>query len=64
VRRWIFRDFTGKLKDHHLQGLEEILTALQELWDKITFEELQIAFESWRDGLRWIIKHDGGYFRK
>jgi hypothetical protein len=56
-------DFKGKPKDCHLQDPEEILTALQKLWDHITFEALQMAFESWRDQLPWIIEHDGEYFR-
>jgi hypothetical protein len=43
---------------------EEILTAFQELWDNITFEEFQMAFKSWRDQLRWIIEHDEDHFRK
>jgi hypothetical protein len=60
----MFRDFKGKLKDRHLQGAEEILTAFQELWKNITFEEIQMVFESWRDRLRWISEHDGEYFRK
>jgi hypothetical protein len=57
-------DFKGKLKDGHLQGPQEILTRFQELWDNITFEELQMVFESWHDRLRWIIEHDGECFRK
>jgi hypothetical protein len=61
---WMFGDFKGKLKGRHLQDPEEILTTLQELWDHITFEEFQMVFESWCDRLRWIIEHDGEYFRK
>jgi hypothetical protein len=61
---WMSGDFKGKLKEGHLQGPEETLRAFQELWDKITFDELQMAFESWRDRLRWIIEHDGEYSRK
>jgi hypothetical protein len=61
---WIFGDLKGKLKDRHLQDPEQILAAFQELWDDITFEELQMVFESWRDRLRWITEHDGEYFRK
>jgi hypothetical protein len=52
------------LTDRHLQGPEEILTVFQELWDNIVFEELQMVFESWRITLRWILEHDGEYFRK
>jgi hypothetical protein len=61
---WMFGDFKGKVKDGHLQGPEEILAAFQELQDNITFEELQMIFESWRDRLRWIIEHNGEYFHK
>jgi hypothetical protein len=61
---WMFGDFKGKLKDRHLQGLAEDFMAFHELWDTITFEELQMGFESWRDRLRWIIEHHRGYFRK
>jgi hypothetical protein len=61
---WMFRDFKGKLTDCDLQGPEEILTAFQESWDNITFEELQMAFESCPDRLRWIIEPDEEYFRK
>jgi len=43
---WTLGDFKGKLKDRHLQGPEEILKAFHELWDNITFEEFQMAFES------------------
>jgi hypothetical protein len=57
-------DFKEKLKNRHLQGPEEILTAFQELWDDFTFEELQVEFELWRDRLCWIIEHHGEYFRK
>jgi hypothetical protein len=42
---WIVGDFKRKLNDCHLHGPEEILTTFQELWDNITFEELQVVFE-------------------
>jgi hypothetical protein len=61
---WMFGDFKGKLKERHLQSPEEIITAFQELWDSITFEELQMLFESWRNRLRWTIEDDGECFRK
>jgi histone-lysine N-methyltransferase SETMAR len=64
---WMFVDFVDlkrKLRDCHLQGPEEILTAFQELRDNITFEELQMTFESWRDRLRCITEHDEEYFHR
>jgi hypothetical protein len=48
---WMFRDFKGNLKDRHLQGPEEILRAFQEVRGNVTFEKLQMTFESWRDQL-------------
>jgi hypothetical protein len=56
--------FQRKLKDRHLQDPKEILMTFQELWDKITFEELQAVFESWCDRLRLITEHEREYFRK
>jgi hypothetical protein len=47
----MFEDLKGKLKDRHVQGPEEILTEFQEFWDNITFEELQMVFESWHHQL-------------
>jgi hypothetical protein len=60
----MFGDFKRRLKECHLQGLEQILMAFQELWDDITLEELQMVFESWSNRLRWIIEHDEECFRK
>jgi hypothetical protein len=60
----MFGYFKGKLKDRCLQGPEEILTAFQEVWDNITFEEIQMVFKSWRGRLRWVIEHDEEHFRK
>jgi hypothetical protein len=59
----MFGDSKGKLKGRYLQGPEEILTAFQKLWDNLTFEELQMVSELWRNWWRWIIEQDGEYFR-
>jgi hypothetical protein len=61
---WMFGYFKGRQKYRDLQNPKEILRTFHELWNNIIFEELQIAFESWRDRLRWIIEHDEEYFRK
>jgi hypothetical protein len=61
---WMFGDFKHKLKDRHRQGPEEILRAFQESWDSMTFEELQMAFEPWRNRLRWITERDREHFRE
>jgi hypothetical protein len=60
----MFGDFKGKLKARDLQGPEKHLTAFQELGDHITFEKLQMVFESSPNRLRWIIEHASKYFRK
>jgi hypothetical protein len=60
----MFGNFKGKLRDCHLQVPEEILRSFQELWDNITFEKLQIVFESSSGRLRRMIEDDGEYFRK
>jgi hypothetical protein len=54
----IVEDFKVTLKDRDLQSPEEIFTTFRELCNNITFDELQMGFERWRDRLRWITEHD------
>jgi hypothetical protein len=61
---WMFGYFQGRQTDCDLQCPEEILTILQKSSDNVIFEEFQMVLESWRDRLRWIIEHDGEYFRE
>jgi hypothetical protein len=61
---WMFGDFQGRQTDCDLQGPEDIPTRLQESSDNVIFEEFQMVLESWRDQLRWIIEHNGEYFRE
>jgi hypothetical protein len=60
----MFGDFKGKLNDRYLQGPEETLPGFQELRENITFEGLQMGFESRGDRFRWPIEYDGESFRK
>jgi len=64
VRVTLLGYLKGKQKDRHPQGPEEIVTAFRELWDNITFEELQLVFALWRDRLPRILEHEGECFGK
>jgi histone-lysine N-methyltransferase SETMAR len=38
--------------------------ALIDLFDSVTFEELQSVFQNWIERLKWVIRHTGEYFIK
>jgi len=50
------------MTDRQLQSPKEILDAVTELWDEVTFEELQNVFLAWMERLQWVIQNGGEYF--
>jgi hypothetical protein len=41
-----------------------VLAALTDLFDSVTFEELQSGFQNGIERLEWVIRHSGEYFIK
>jgi hypothetical protein len=50
------------MTDRQLQSPKEILDAVTEIWDKVTFEELQHVFLTRMARLQWVIQNGGEYF--
>jgi hypothetical protein len=44
---WLFGMLKHRMTDRQLQSPEEILDAVTELWDEVTFEEWQNIFLTW-----------------
>jgi hypothetical protein len=36
-----------------------MVKGLTDLFDRVTFEELQSAFHNWIERLEWVIRHNG-----
>jgi histone-lysine N-methyltransferase SETMAR len=61
---WLFSFLKEKLKDHQLCRVQSPHQAITDLWDELTFEDVQAAFLEWMNCLSWIIENKGGYFIK
>jgi hypothetical protein len=54
---WFFGISKHRMMDRQLQNLKEILDAATELWDAVTFEDLQNVFLTWMERLQWAIQN-------
>jgi hypothetical protein len=49
------------LKDRKFNASDEIEKAIAEVWDTVTFDEVQSAFHNWVSPLAWVIENGGEY---
>jgi hypothetical protein len=59
---WIFGFMKEKFKNHQLRGAQSLHQAMTDLWDKLTFEDVQEVFLEWMNRLSWVIENNGEYF--
>jgi hypothetical protein len=58
---WFFGRAKTALRDWTFVDADELLQALIDIFDGITFEELQSVFQNWIERLEWVIGHKGEY---
>jgi histone-lysine N-methyltransferase SETMAR len=61
---WFFGRAKTAIQNQSFQDPDELIEALTNLFDSITFEELQIVFHNWIRRLRWVIENKGEYFHE
>jgi hypothetical protein len=61
---WFFGRAKTAIQDQSFEDPEELIEALTNLFDGITFEELQSVFHNWIRRLRRVIENRGEYFRE
>jgi histone-lysine N-methyltransferase SETMAR len=59
---WFFGRAKVALQNQSFVDTDELLEALTDLSDSVTFGDLQSVFQDWMKRLDWVIKHDGEYF--
>jgi hypothetical protein len=59
---WRFRILKQKIKDWGFSTVQEMMTAVDSVWDKLTLEDLQSIFFNWIERLKWAIEHKGEYY--
>jgi hypothetical protein len=52
---WLFGFLKEKLKDRQLRRVQSLHQAITDLWDELTFEDVQAVFLEWMNRLSWII---------
>jgi hypothetical protein len=61
---WFFGFAKTSFRDLQFDSPEAIIEHLSDLFDGLTFDELQSVFHEWIQRLRWVIDHEGDYFIK
>jgi hypothetical protein len=61
---WLFGFLKEKVKDRQLCGVPSLHQAITDLWDELTFEDVQAVFLKCMNRLSWVIESKGEYFIK
>jgi histone-lysine N-methyltransferase SETMAR len=60
---WLFGILKQKMKEQVFQSEEQILAAVTESWNELTFEDIQRVFHNWMERLIWVIANSGEYYQ-
>jgi hypothetical protein len=60
---WLFGILKQKMKERAFQSEEQILTAITESWNELTFEDIRRVFHNWMEYLIWVIANTGKYYQ-
>jgi hypothetical protein len=53
-----------RLKDREIHGIQALISALTDIWNDLTFEDVQVVFLDWIERLSWVINNNGEYYIK
>jgi transposase len=56
---WLFGILKQKMKEQVFQSEEQILAAITESWNELTFGDIQRVFHNWMECLIWVIANSG-----
>jgi hypothetical protein len=60
--RWFFGIAKGKMKDREFHAVQDIRRRLTEIWNDLTFEDVQSVFLEWKIRVNWVIGNAGEYY--
>jgi hypothetical protein len=52
----------GKMRDRGFHTVQVILSRLTEIWNSLTFEDVQSMFLEWKIRVNWDIENGGEYY--
>jgi hypothetical protein len=50
------------MRDRQFHTVQDILGCLTEIWNGLTFEDVQSVFLEWQICLNWVTENDGEYY--
>jgi hypothetical protein len=51
-----------KMKDRAFPSHQAILSAVANMWNDLTFADVQRVFQEWTESLTWVIGNNGYYY--
>jgi histone-lysine N-methyltransferase SETMAR len=62
---WLFGQMKHSLKNCKIQGVQALISALTEIWNDLTFEDVHAGFLDWMtERLSWVINNNEEYYIK
>jgi hypothetical protein len=61
---WLFGLMKHSLKDREMQGVQALIRGLTDIWDHLTFEDVQIVFLDWMGRFSYVINNNRDYYIK
>jgi hypothetical protein len=58
---WLFGMMKEKMKNCELETVEDILRAVTDIWEDLTFIDVQCVFFNLMNCLQWVIEQEGDY---
>jgi histone-lysine N-methyltransferase SETMAR len=59
---WFFGMAKEKMKDREFHAVQDIHRRVTEVWNELTFEDVQSVFLEWKIRLSWVIENGGEYY--
>jgi hypothetical protein len=61
---WFFGMAKGKMKDWKFHTVQDVLGRLTQIWNGLTFEDVQSVFIEWQIRLNWALENGEEYYSK
>jgi histone-lysine N-methyltransferase SETMAR len=61
---WLFGLLKGILKDRKFTSSYEISAAIADVWNRLSFDDVQALFRNWMSHLAWVIENGGEYIKE
>jgi histone-lysine N-methyltransferase SETMAR len=61
---WLFEMLKQILRDREFSPSDEIEDAVEQVWNDLTFDDIQSVFRNWIRRLAWVAENNEEYIRE